>query len=192
MRQSEDKASVRYSKSQIADMERELQALLGESSYIVSRRPCRGKYQGQNDYVLVFGSGRQLFISLGYRNYAAKLKENLDNLRYFRKHQVENSTRIKEALLQETDRYSDAEVDLVPAGIDEFMAVYAGVILTTTTGIKLVYRETSMHYCLIGYDLAWCAFDQCLKHLLKDACGEMKYTHLLQLEGGSTKIQKGA
>ena len=139
-----------------------------------------------------FGSGRQLFISLGYRNYVAKLKENLDNLRYFRRHQIENGARIKEALLQKTTRYTDVEVDLAPTSIDEFMSVYAVVILTTAAGIKLVYRETSMHYCLIGYDLEWCAFDHCLKHLLEDACGEMKYTRLLQIEDGPTKIQKGA
>ena len=192
MRQSENESNVRYSKSQIADMEREIQCLLGESSYTVRRHPCRGECRGKNDYILEFDSGRQLFISLGYRNYAAKLKENLDNLRYFRKHQVENGARIKEALLQKTTRYTDAEVDLAPTSIDEFMAVYAVVILTTAAGIKLVYRETSMHYCLIGYDLEWCAFDHCLKHFLEDACGEMKYTHLLQIEDEPTKIQKGA
>lgn len=190
MKQSE--ATVRYTKSQITDMEREIQSLLGESSYTVSRRPCRGKYRGKNDYVMEFSSGRKLFISMGYSNYAAKLKENLDALRNFRKHRAEYSARIKEALLQKTDCYVNAEVGLAPISVDEIMAVYAVVILTMSTGIKMIYRETSMHYCLIGYDHEWCAFDKCLKHLLEDACGEMKYTHLLQSDDGPTKIQKGA
>ena len=45
-----------------------LQRLFGETSYHVERSPCRGKFRGHNDYSIVFGSGRKLFISQDQRN----------------------------------------------------------------------------------------------------------------------------
>ncbi len=62
-------------KEKILQMEREITRLFGESSYRVERRACTGKYRGHNDYSLVFGSGRRLYIGLDRRNYAGKLRE---------------------------------------------------------------------------------------------------------------------
>ncbi len=38
-------------------LEAELTRLFGETSYLVEKRACRGKYRGHNDYSLVFCSG---------------------------------------------------------------------------------------------------------------------------------------
>ncbi len=35
-----------------------------------------------------------------------------------------------------------------------------------------MYRETNMHYFLVSGDRDWHPFDECMAHLLKDACGE--------------------
>lgn len=71
-------------KQEAAQMETELQLLFGETSYRVERTPCRGKYRGHNDYTLVFGSGRRLYIGLDARNYLPGLREKLEQIRYFR------------------------------------------------------------------------------------------------------------
>ena len=59
-------------RSETLRLERTLQRLFGETSYHVEKTPCRGKFRGHNDYSIVFGSGRKLFIGQdkqsGYEN----------------------------------------------------------------------------------------------------------------------------
>ena len=55
-------------------LERTLQRLFGETSYHVEKTPCRGKFRGHNDYSIVFGSGRKLFIGQDQRNYLNDLE----------------------------------------------------------------------------------------------------------------------
>ena len=114
------------------------------------RKPCRGKYRGHNDYSIVFGSGRELYIGIDQRNYVPKLKEQLGYIQYFREHQAENTEKIK------------AFLDAV-------------VILTHEGGLKIRYRTTNMHYYLVGGDNGWYTFEECMAHLLEDSCGEMSY-----------------
>lgn len=64
------KKNVTSKSQQIKQMEEELTTLFGEKSYVVIRKPCSGKYHGHNDYTIVFGSGRHLYVGLDKRNYA--------------------------------------------------------------------------------------------------------------------------
>ena len=75
-----------------------LQRLFGETSYHVERSPCRGKFRGHNDYSIVFGSGRKLFISQDQRNYLSGLRKQVGLIQHFRDHQAENTEKIKAAL----------------------------------------------------------------------------------------------
>lgn len=174
-----DTDAKKFNTKQIAEMELEIQALLEETSYSVKRTRCRGKYRGKNDYTLVFGSGRSLNVSLGKKNYARCLFQHLVQLRYFRANQKENGERIKAALLQHGDRYADARVEIVPSDGTKYLIVYAAAVLTTQSGLQVVYRTTTLHYCLIGTSADWCSFDKCIAHLLTDAFGEMQYTRPL-------------
>lgn len=58
-----------YSKKEAKPLEEAIRRLFGEKSYQVVRTPCRGKYRGHNDYSIVFGSGRVLYIGIDQRNY---------------------------------------------------------------------------------------------------------------------------
>ena len=140
------------SKQDAAQMEAELQLLFGETSYRVERTPCRGKYRGHNDYTLVFGSGRRLYIGLDARNYLPGLRENLDQIRYFREHQAENTAKVKAVLATHNTPFCDAAVEIVPYDGTNDLNVYAVVILTHQSGIKIRYRTTNLHYVLVSGD----------------------------------------
>ncbi len=164
-----------YSKKEALPLELELQKLFGERTYYVTRTPCRGKYHGHNDYSIVFGSGRKLYVGIDQRNYVKGLQKELSQIRNFRAHQAENTAKVK-AFLQEHDTpYCDAEVGLVPCGAYD-LTLYAVIILTHKSGERYVYRETGLHYLLVSEGKSWRTLDECLDHLLKDSCGEMAYT----------------
>lgn len=55
------------------------------------------------------------------------------------------------------------------------LCVYAVVILTHQSGVKIRYRTTNMHYFLVGGDNGWFTFEKCMAHLLEDSCGQMTY-----------------
>lgn len=55
------------------------------------------------------------------------------------------------------------------------LCVYAVVILTHESGLKIRYRTTNMHYFLVGGDNGWYTFEECMAHLLEDSCGKMSY-----------------
>ncbi len=178
--------------AQIKQMETELAALFGEETCRMERTPCRGKYRGQYDYSLVFGSGRTLFVSLGNQHYADKLKEHLDEIRSFRANQKKNSQKIKADVLAQSDLFSDVSVEILPYDRTNHLAVYAVVILTMKSGHKLVYRTTTMHYHLVGCKADWCTYDKCISHLLKDTLCEMCYTHPLGAVLTDAVDKKGA
>ena len=156
-------------------MEMEICRLFGETSYRLVKKPCRGKYHGHNDYTLVFNSGRELFISLGYRGYMEKLQKELDAIRHFRAHQAENSARITAFLRVHQSPYERAQVEILPHSDNNHYFLYAVVIISTPNGNQYFYRTTEMHHYLIGRDYK--DFSRCLKHLLQDSSGEMEYTH---------------
>lgn len=160
-------------RTEAARMEAELQHLFGETSYRVERTPCRGKYRGHYDYTLVFGSGRRLYIGLDARNYLPGLREKLEQIRYFRAHQAENTERIKAVLLAHDTPFCDAAADILPYPGSRDLTVYAVVVLTSKTGHKLVYRETGLHYCLVSGGHEWNSFDKCMDFFLQDICGKM-------------------
>lgn len=160
-------------------LELELQELFGENSYQLERRSCTGKYRGHTDYTLVFGSGRRLYIGLDRRNYLNSLWDKLRAIRYFRAHQEENSRRITAALSAHETPFCRAEVEIMPYDDTSNLNLYAVVILHTRCGVRLVYRTTNMHGCLVGYDGPCFDFDSCMAHLLQDACGKMAYTRVL-------------
>lgn len=163
----------------IAQMEEEITSLFGESAYRVERSPCRGKYRGHNDYSLVFGSGKKLYIGLDWRNYAEKLREKLEQIRHFRAHQVENTEKIRTVVRESGLPFNDASVEIRPCDGSRDLCVYAVVILSTKCGIRFLYRETSMHYYLTGCDGKWCAFDRCVQIMRNDILGEMRCTRVL-------------
>lgn len=163
------------SRQEAAQMEAELQLLFGETSYRVERSPCRGKYRGHNDYTLVFGSGRRLYIGLDARNYLPGLREKLDQIRYFRAHQAENTEKVKALILSHDTLFCDAAVDILPYTGSQDLCVYAVVILTSKAGPKLVYRETGLHYYFVSGDSGWHSPDQCLGFFLQDISGKMAY-----------------
>lgn len=170
------------------EMEAELTALFGEQSYHVERTACRGKYHGHNDYSIVFGSGRRLYIGIDRRNYTAHLWEQLEKIRSFRARQEENREKIRAAVMAKSDLFTDVQLDILPHEHSQDLVVYAVVILTTKAGPRLVYRTTNMHYYLVGVWADWCSFEKCVEHLLEDITGEMRHTRLLIDE----TITKGA
>lgn len=139
------------------------------------RKPCRGKYRGHNDYSIVFGSGRELYIGIDQRNYVPKLREQLGYIQYFREHQAENTEKIKAFLAAHDTPYCDAALEIVPYDGSKDLCVYAVVILTHESGLKIRYRTTNMHYFLVGGDNGWYTFEECMAHLLEDSCGKMSY-----------------
>lgn len=166
-------------KEKILEMEREVTRLFGESSYRVERRACTGKYRGHNDYTLVFGSGRRLYIGLDRRNYAGKLREALEQIRNFRARQSENTERLKAVLLENDTPFRDASVEIRPYDGAPDLCVYAVVILTAKSGMRFLYRETSMHYYLVGGGDSWCSFERCVQAMLQDFRGGMGLTRPL-------------
>jgi len=48
------------------------------------------------------------------------------------------------------------------------LCVYAVVILSTACGIRFVYRNTIMHYALVGPGIGKYSFDICVKEMLTD------------------------
>jgi len=156
-----------------------LQRLFGEDSYQLKSKPCTGKYLGHTDYTLVFGSGRRLYVGLDERNYINSLWEHLQAIRYFRAHQAENTRRINATLLELDIPYTHAEAEIVPYDSTNDLTLYAAVILSTSFGLRFIYRTTNKHGCLVGYDAPCFAFDRCMEHFLKDIRGKMAYTHPL-------------
>lgn len=163
-------------------LELELQTLFGEDSYRLERRPCTGKYRGHTDYSLVFGSGRRLYIGLDQRNYLNSLSSHLRDIRYFRAHQEENTRRINAVLATHDTPFCRAQVEIVPYDGTIDLTFYAVVILYTRCGVRFVYRTSTMHGFLVGYDAPCFAFEGCMAHLLQDACGKMAYTRALITE----------
>lgn len=164
-----------YSKKEAKPLEEAIQRLFGETSYQVIRTPCRGKYRGHSDYSLEFGSGRRLYIGIDQRNYVPKLREHLGYIRYFREHQAENTEKIKAVLASNDTPYRDAALEIVPYDGTMDLNVYAVVILTHQSGLKIRYRTTNLHYVLVAGDNIMNTFDSCMEHLLQDACGDMSY-----------------
>lgn len=160
-------------------LEQELQELFGETSYRLERRACTGKYRGHTDYTLVFGSGRRLYIGLDERNYINGLWEHLRAIRHFRAHQEENTRRINAALSAHDTPFSKAAVEIVPYYGTSDLTLYAVVVLSADCGVRSVYRTTNMHGCLVGYQGPCFAFENCVEHLIKDACGDMAFMYLL-------------
>ena len=156
-------------------LERTLQRLFGETSYHVEKTPCRGKFRGHNDYSIVFGSGRKLFIGQDQRNYLNDLRKQIGLIQHFRDHQAENTEKIKAVLAAHDTPFCDVAVDISPYPGTNDLVVYGVVVLTHQSGTKLMYRETNMHYFLVSGDRDWHPFDECMAHLLKDACGERAY-----------------
>ncbi len=169
-------------KEKIREMEREITRLFGESSYRVERRACTGRYRGHNDYSLVFGSGRRLYIGLDLRNYAGKLREALEHIRNFRAKQSENTERIRTVILENHTPFRDASVEIRPYDGTPDLCVYAVVILTRESGARFVYRETNMHYYLVGGGGGWCSFERCVQAMLQDFRGGMRLTEPLTRE----------
>lgn len=160
-------------------LERELQELFGETSYRLERKPCIGKYQGHTDYTLVFGSGRRLYIGLDKRNYINSLWDHLRAIRHFRARQEENTQRINATLSAHRTPFSKASVEIVPYDGTGNLTIYAAVVLSAGNGTRFVYRTSTMHGYLVGYEGPCFAFESCMAHLVKDVCGKMGFTHLL-------------
>ena len=156
-------------------MEQELTRLFHETTYRVVKTPCRGKYRGYNDYSLEFGSGRRIFISVGWQNYLPKLREHLGYIRYFREHQAENTARVKAVLAAHDTPFCDAAVEIVPYDGTKDLNVYAVVILTHQNGLKIRYRTTTLHSVLVNGEKIMDTFDSCMEHLPQDSCGKMAY-----------------
>ena len=163
-------------RSETLRLERTLQRLFGETSYHVEKTPCRGKFRGHNDYSIVFGSGRKLFIGQDKQNYLSGLRKQVRPDPAFpgppgREHREDQSRSLPPTTLH----FRDVAVDISPYPGTNDLVVYGMVVLTHQSGTKLMYRETNMHYFLVSGDRDWHPFDECMAHLLKDACGERAY-----------------
>ena len=101
-----------------------------------------------------------------------KLREQLGYIQYFREHQAENTEKIKAFLAAHDTPYCDAALEIVPYDGSKDLCVYAVVILTHESGLKIRYRTTNMHYFLVGGDNGWYTFEECMAHLLEDSCGK--------------------
>ncbi len=154
-------------------LEKELTRLFGESSYRVEKRACRGKYRGHNDYSLIFGSGRTLYIGIDRRNYLRGLREQLEYIRYFRDHQAEYTEKARAAVRTNDTPFSDAVVDIMTYDSSNRLSVYAVIVLSTDCGIRFVYRETMMHYALTSPGIGKYTFDVCVNRMLEDIHGGM-------------------
>lgn len=147
-------------------LEEEIAHLFGESSYQVEKRACCGKYRGHNDYSLIFGSGRTLYIGIDRRNYLRGLREQLEYIRYFRNHQAEYTEKVRAAVRTNDTPFSDAVVDIMPYDSSNRLSVYAVIVFSTYCGIRFVYRETMMHYALISPGIGKYTFDTCVEDML--------------------------
>ena len=155
-------------------MEEELTALFGEKSYVVTCKPCSGRYHGHKDYSIVFGSGRQLYVGLDRRNYARNLQSHLEQIRAFRANQEDNRKKFKAAVLAKSNLISDVRVEIRPYDNTMDLALYAVVILVLQDNQEFIYRSTNMHYYLVGAQRAWCGYEYCLDYLLSSLCGTEK------------------
>jgi hypothetical protein len=180
------------SKKETLIMEKELQELFGEASYQVIKKPCRGKYHGHNDYCIVFGSGRELYVGIDRDGYRSGLREELSHIRYFREHQAENTAKVK-ALLQKYDTpFCDARLDILPHGGPDgnHLVVYAVIVLSAENGTQFVYRETGLHYRLVTGKESFQTLEQSVEHLVQDIGGSMTYTRVLAEEKAAPKPAK--
>ncbi len=123
---------------EVKHFEADLTRLFGETSYQVEKRPCRGKYRGHNDYSLVFGSGRTLYIGIDRRNYIRGLREHLEHIRYFRNHQAEYTQKVRAAVLANDTPFADAAVDIMTSSLRCSSAAnrIAPALPTTMASIK--------------------------------------------------------
>ena len=168
------KKNVTSKSQQIKQMDEELTTLFGEKSYVVIRKPCSGKYHGHNDYTIVFGSGRHLYVGLDKRNYARNLQSHLEEIRAFRANQEDNRKKIKAAVLAKSNQFSDVRVEIRPYEDTMDLTLYAVVILVLQNNQEFIYRSTNMHYYLVGAQRAWCGYEYCLDQLMSSLCGTEK------------------
>lgn len=110
------------------------------------------------------------------------MRKQEELIRHFREHQSENTEKIKAALAAHNAPLCDAVVDVVPYDGSTDLVVYGVVILTQQDGQKLLYRETTMHNYLVDGEQSGCSFDECMAHLLKDACGDRAYCKIWKPE----------
>ncbi len=160
-------------------LEAEITRLFGETSYRVEKKACHGKYRGHNDYSLVFGSGRTLYIGLDRRNYICNLREQLEYIRYFRDHQAEHTEKVRAAVLANDTPFADAAVDIMPHDGSRDLCLYAVVILSTDCGIRFVYQETMMHCALVSPNSDKAFFDTCVEEMLKNIHDGLRCTQLI-------------
>ncbi len=78
--------------------------------------------------------------------------------------------------------FRDASVEICSLDGTSDLFVYAVVILTAETGARFIYRETSMHYYLVGGEGSWCSFERCVQAMLQDLRGGMRLTEPLTKE----------
>lgn len=149
-------------------MEEELTRLFGEPSYRVEKRACRGKYRGHNDYSLIFGSGKTLYIGIDRQNYLRGLREQLEYIRYFREHQAEYTEKARAAVRTNDTPFSDAVVEIMPYDSSNSLSLYAVIVLSTDCGIRFIYRETMMHYALTSPGIGKYTFDACVDGMLEN------------------------
>lgn len=150
--------------------EQEITSLVGETSYEVLKRPCRGKYRGYKDYFLKFGSGRELFICVGAANYPQKLQEHFEQLRWFTDHRKENEERFR--ALQNVEgaatafKFDDCTVEISPSRLDpRTLHLYAKIVLHIGDE-RYPIESTRVHCFLTGCQAEWCSFEHCAAELL--------------------------
>lgn len=165
---------------EITALEIELTKLFGEESYRVVRNPCCGKYQGHNDYSIVFGSGKKLYIGIDRCNYVKGLREQLEQIKNFRAHQAENTAKLQAALQQHDTPFCSARVEIMPYPGTNDLIVYGVVVLTARNGMEVSYQTSNMHYALTGDGTGWARLENCIPHLLQDVCGDMAYCHKIE------------
>lgn len=117
-------------------LERTLQRLFGETSYHVEKTPCRGKFRGHNDYSIVFGSGRKLFIGQDQRNYLNDLRKQIGLIQHFRSHQAENTEKTKPCLPPTTLLFVTWPVDSSHIRGQMIWSILGVVVLTHQSGTK--------------------------------------------------------
>lgn len=176
--------------AEAVQLEQELTLLFYETTYRVVKTPCRGKYRGHNDYSLVFGSGRNLFVAMDQRNYLDGLQRELAQISHFREHQAENAEKIKTALAAHNAPFCDVSVEIVPYPGTKDLSIYAVVILTCQDGKKLLYRTGGMNDYLTHGEGKWYGFEKCMAHLLQDACGDRAYCRAYEPDTPQGKVVK--
>lgn len=121
----------------------------GASGWTLKKSACRGKWSGTFDYCLYFSDGRVLFLGNGHANAKEGARAQLDQIEYFNFHAEENAQKCAPVIRTIFPGAENIRFEVVPYDGQRDLILWA-CLTFTVDGVKLIYRETGLHYSMIG------------------------------------------